>query len=187
MVQTPIQAPPQKITLATFLERPETKPASEYVQGEVTQKPMPQGEHSTLQGEFLFFLKVLFKSTGGLMAYPELRCTFGGRSIVPDITVFLANRVPRTIEGRVENVFSIAPDWTVEILSPDQSTTRVTKNILHCLEHGTQMGWLIDPAEETVFVYRPGMGVDCFDTPEQRLIAPEFVEDFSLSIGELFS
>lgn len=185
MVQTPIQAPP--MTLATFLERPETKPASEYVQGEVTQKPMPQGEHSTLQGEFLFFLKVLFKSTGGLIAYPELRCTFGGRSIVPDITVFLANRVPRTIEGRVENVFSIAPDWTIEILSPDQSTTRVTKNILHCLEHGAQMGWLIDPAEETVFVYRPGMAVDCFDTPEQQLIAPEFVEDFSLSIGELFS
>jgi Uma2 family endonuclease len=187
MVQTPIQAPPQKMTLASFLELPETKPASEYAHGEVTQKPMPQGEHSTLQGEFLFFLKGLFKSTGGSMAYPELRCTFGGRSIVPDIAVFLASRVPRTIDGRVKNVFSIQPDWTIEILSPDQSTTKVTKNILHCLEHGAQMGWLIDPAEETVFVYRPGMPIDCFDAPEQELIAPEFVTDFSLSIGELFS
>jgi Uma2 family endonuclease len=191
MVQTPSQAPPQTITLASFLELPETKPASEYAHGEITQKPMPQGEHSTLQGEFLFFLKLLFRMTGGAMAYPELRCTFGGRSIVPDIAVFLENRVPRTIDGRVGNVFSIAPDWTIEILSPDQSTTdqsttKVTKNILHCLEHGAQMGWLIDPAEETVFVYRPGMAVDCFDAPEEQLVAPGFVKDFSLSIGELF-
>ena len=47
----------------------------------------------------------------------------------------------------------IAQDWTIEILSPDQSQTKVTKNILHCLKYGTQMGWLIDPEEKSVFVY----------------------------------
>lgn len=102
------------------------------------------------------------------MAYPELRCSFGDRSIVPDIAVFLANRVSRTADGRVENTFSIAPDWTIEILSPGQSTTKVVKNILHCLNQGTQMGWLINLAEQTVFIYCPLQPVLCFDLPEQR-------------------
>ena len=33
----------------------------------------------------------------------------------------------------------------LKILSPDQSQTKVTKNILHYLQHGTEVGWLIDP------------------------------------------
>jgi len=32
---------------------------------------------------------------------------------------------------------------------------RVTRNILHSLRHGEQMGWLIDPDERVVLVYRP--------------------------------
>jgi Uma2 family endonuclease len=28
---------------------PETKPASEFIDGDIIQKPMPQGKHSTLQ------------------------------------------------------------------------------------------------------------------------------------------
>ena len=116
---------------------------------------MPQGEHSTLQRELVISLTLLFRRSRSTMAYPELRCSFGDRSIVPDIAVFLANRVSRTADGRVENTFSIAPDWTIEILSPGQSTTKVVKNMLHCLNQGTQMGWLIDPAEQTVFIYCP--------------------------------
>jgi Uma2 family endonuclease len=41
MVQTPIKT----ITLEEFLKLPETEPASEYIDGEIVQKPMPQGEH----------------------------------------------------------------------------------------------------------------------------------------------
>jgi Uncharacterized protein conserved in cyanobacteria len=59
------------------------------------------------------------------------------------------------ISNLKSTVFAIAPDWTIEIISPDQSQTKVTKNILHCLKHGTQMGWLIAPEEPSVFVDRP--------------------------------
>jgi len=29
----------------------------------------------------------------------------------------------------------------------------VTGNILHCLKHGSQLGWLIDPSERSIFIY----------------------------------
>ncbi|MEA5471725.1 Uma2 family endonuclease [Spirulina sp. 06S082] len=35
--------------LEQFLTLPETKPASEYIEGEIVQKPMPKGKHSRLQ------------------------------------------------------------------------------------------------------------------------------------------
>ncbi|NET50482.1 MAG: Uma2 family endonuclease, partial [Merismopedia sp. SIO2A8] len=35
----------KKLTLSEFLNLPETKPASEYIDGQIIKKPMPQGEH----------------------------------------------------------------------------------------------------------------------------------------------
>jgi Uma2 family endonuclease len=42
-------------------------------------------------------------------AFPELRCVFGDRAIVPDVTVFTWERIPRKENGGVANVFAIAP------------------------------------------------------------------------------
>ncbi len=85
------------------------------------------------------------------------------------------------------NVFLTAPDWTIEILSPEQSQTKVIKNMLHCLEHGTQMGWLIDPTEQAVFVYWPNQPPTFYDQPTQKLPVSEFAKDFNLTVASLFS
>ncbi len=117
---------------------------------------------------------------------PNSAARFAG-STVPDIAVFLWQRIPRQENGRVANVFAIAPDWTIEILSPDQSQTKVIKNILHCLAHGTQMGWLIDPEDQSVFVYLPDQRTSVYDEPDARLPVPEFAKDFNLTVEGLFS
>jgi Uma2 family endonuclease len=182
-----VQAPKTLISLAEFLQYPETKPASEYISGEVIPKPLPQGEHSALQGEIVPAINRIFRSQKIARAFPELRCTFGARSIVPDVAVFAWEQIPRQPTGEVANVFLIPPTWVIEILSPDQSQTKVTKNILHCLAHGTQMGWLIDPVERTVFIYLPNQPVLVCDRPEQQLPTPDFARALQLTVGELFS
>jgi len=48
-----VQIPERAIALEEFLALPETKPASEYINGQVIQKPMPQGKHSKLQGKLV--------------------------------------------------------------------------------------------------------------------------------------
>jgi len=138
-----VQVPEKTVTLEEFLKLPETKPASEYIDGQIIQKPMPQGKHSIIQGESVTAINAVVKKQRIAHAFPELRCTFGGRSIVPDVSVFAWNRIPVDETGDIANVFPICPDWTIEILSPDQRPTKVTGNILHCLNHGCQMGWLI--------------------------------------------
>ena len=111
---------------------------------------------------------------------------YGGQYIVPDITVFVWHRIPCDEDGEVANAFPLAPDWTIEILSPHQSQTKVTKDILHCLNYGTQMGWLVDPAEKTVFVYRPHPEIAGFDRPEALLPVPSFASELQLTVADLF-
>src|SRR6476620_1826689 len=145
--------PTKTLTLSEFLKLPETEPASEYINGQIIQKPMTQGKHSRIQCELVPAINVAVKNQKIGLAFPELRCTFGGRSIVPDVTVFTWERIPLDENRDVANVFETYPDWTIEILSPGQSQTKVTGNILHCLKNGTKMGWPIDPMVRSILIY----------------------------------
>ncbi len=182
-----IQVFTKPTTLEEFLQISETKPASEYIDGQIILKPMPQGEHSALQTELATAINAATRSKQIARAFTELRCTFGNRSIVPDISVFTWERIPRKENGGVANIFAASPDWTIEILSPDPSQTKVTKNILHCLNYTTQMGWLVDPQEQSVFVYLSDKPTTVFERLDARLPVPEFAQDFELTVGELFN
>lgn len=146
---------PQPLTLEQFLQLPyvEDSPAWEFIQGEAIQKPMPGGKHSRLQSRLGGAINA---TDSPYEALPELRCTVGGRSIVPDLAVLAKNQIPVDTKGEIISTgINVAPDWVIEILSPDQSQMKVTRNILHSLRHGGKMGWLIDPDERVVLVYRP--------------------------------
>lgn len=180
-----VQAPKKTLTLEEFLRLPETKPASEYINGQIIQKSMPQGKHSKLQGRLVTAINQVVEERQIALAFPELRCTFGGRSIVPDVVVFAWERIPLDDSGEVANVFSAHPDWTIEILSPDQSQTKVTGKILHCLKHGSRLGWLIDPDERSVLVYPPGQQPELLQEPGDVLPVPDLVA-LQLTVGDLF-
>lgn len=175
----------QPQTLEEFLKLPETKPASEFINGEIIQKPMPQGEHSLLQGELCQAINQVAKPQKIAIAFPELRCTFGGDAIVPDVTVFRWQRIPLRSSGRIANRFEIHPDWSIEILSPDQSQTKVLGKLLHCSQHGTELGWLIDPEEESILAVFPEQRVQLFRGNVQLPILSEI--ELELTVEQVFS
>jgi Uma2 family endonuclease len=94
---------------------------------------MPKGKHSAIQTFLASAINQVGIPKKSVRAFTELRCTFGGRSLVPDITVFSWQKIPLDTNGEIENTFEIAPDWTIEILSPEQSPSRVIDKILFCL------------------------------------------------------
>jgi len=178
------------ITLDRFLTQPETKPASEYINGSIYQKPMPQGQHSRLQLKFCNTVNAVTEDKQIALALPELRCTFGGKSIVPDVAVFRWERLPINAEGEIENVFSIYPDWVIEILSPEQAPMRVISNILHCLKHGTEMGWLLFPKERSLLIFqrdRQPIEINSEINSAQKLLVPNFLEtELNLTVDQVF-
>ncbi|MGB3291694.1 MAG: Uma2 family endonuclease [Phormidesmis sp.] len=180
-----VQTPTRPLTLEAFLQQPDTKPASEYIDGQIIQKPMPKTEHSVIQGDLTTAINAAIKGSRAGRAFPELRCTFANRSIIPDITVLPWAAIPRKEDGKVGGELFAAPDWMIEILSPGQNQTKVVKKILHALAHGTQLGWLVDPAEECVFGYTPDLRSPLYEEPDAVLPVPAFSTDFQLTVGEL--
>ena len=109
------------------------------------------------------------------------------------MAIFTWKRIPTNGNGAIANTFAAHPDWAIEILSPDQSVTRVITNILHCLNHGAQMGWLIDPAEQLVLVYIPKQQLRSFDVKSDRDVAlqenclpvPTFAAELQLTVEQV--
>jgi Uma2 family endonuclease len=62
---------------------------------------------------------------------------------------------PHQSEGEPEDQFTEAPDWSIEILSPDQKANRVIDNLLHCIKYGCKLGWMIDPDDYSILIFTP--------------------------------
>ena len=183
MISNPTQ--PQ-LSLEAFLELPETKPAQEYIDGKIYIKPMPKGKHSAIQTFLAPAINQAAIPQKIARAFTELRCTFGGRSIVPDLSVFAWDKIPVNEEGEIEDTFTIPPDWTIEILSPEQSSIRVINNILFCLDHGTELGWLIDPNERLVMSFLPQQQPKTYQG-EEVLPTVSILPELQLSVDTIFS
>jgi Uma2 family endonuclease len=142
-MQSPIATSP----LDTFLRQSniEGSPAWEFINGQAQQKPMPTLFHSRLQRNLVGFIN---QHTQAYEAIQELRCIVPPLSPVPDIVVVRSDRLSDE-DGPLQG----APDWLIEIRSPDQSTLDLQSKILHCLSNGTQLAWLIDIHKQQVWVW----------------------------------
>lgn len=136
-----------KIPLAEFLSQPniEASPAWELINGQALEKPMPTLFHSRLQRNLVNYIN---HHTELFEAVQELRCIVPPYSPVPDISVIACDRLDDK-DGPLKG----APDWLIEIRSPDQSTLDLQNKILHCLCNGTQLAWLIDIARQQIWVW----------------------------------
>jgi Uma2 family endonuclease len=175
-------------TLEAFLARPDLdrKPYLEFIDGHVEGKMSPQSDHCHLQGELRDALMQFARPRRLGLAFVELRGSFGGRSIVPDLVFLSWDRVPRDATGRLGGILTEAPDLHVEVLSPDQSRREVRDRLAHSTAHGARLGWLLDPERESVEVFRPGAAPETL--PADGVLAGEPVlPGFALPVAELWA
>lgn len=154
MTIAPIQEKP--LTLEEFLQQDyiDESPAYEYINHQIVRKPMPKTHHSRIQLKLASLIESALEKDGKALTFTELRCNFSQRSIVPDIVIVDADKIPLREDGELDNnAIFFAPLWAIEILSPNQNPTKVIDNILFCLERGTQLGWLIDTEEKMIMVF----------------------------------
>ena len=145
---------------------------------------MPKTRHSRLQGKLTSTINHVVEEQQIAYAFPELRCTFAGRSIVPDIAVLCWNRIEFDDDGEPIDDVLLAPDWRIEILSPEQSSNRVTGNILHCLRHSSQLGWLLDPSDR-VLIFLPNRQPELFQGNELLTVLDGI--DLQLTAEQIFN
>jgi len=59
----------------------------------------------------------------------------------------------------------LCPDFVVELRSPSDPLRSLQSKMEEYVGNGARLGWLIDPVEEKVHIYRPGAEVEVLDKP----------------------
>jgi Uma2 family endonuclease len=70
-----------------------------------------------------------------------------------------------TTEQRKLGFAPICPDFVVELRSNSDSKEALRGKMREYLEQGARLGWMIDPFDGTVEIYRPGRTAEILDKP----------------------
>jgi Uma2 family endonuclease len=73
----------------------------------------------------------------------------------PDASWTLKNRVEQLGAKKRKAFWHLCPDFVIEIKSDSDRLKTLQKKMLEYVEQGAQLGWLINPENKTVEIYRP--------------------------------
>jgi len=86
----------------------------------------------------------------------------------PDTAWVLRERLTGLRPQQKQRFLPLCPDFVAELVSPSDSLPALQKKMQEYIDNGSRLGWLIDPENRHVYVYRP-------DTPVERLEDPATV------------
>lgn len=78
----------------------------------------------------------------------------------------------------------ICPDFVVELRSETDNLQILQEKMNEYIDNGTRLGWLIDPQQKKVYVYRPNTNVDELDNP-LSLSGEDILSGFVLDLQTL--
>jgi Uma2 family endonuclease len=96
----------------------------------------------------------------------------------PDAAWIRRERWETLTEQQQGGFAPICPDFVLELRSPDDRLSALQDKMVEYLENGARQGWLIDPKTRRIYVYRPGLPVECLQNPESISgdpVLPRFV------------
>jgi Uma2 family endonuclease len=108
-----------------------------------------------------------------------------GATRAPDASWTLHSRLNQLEPGQLRKFPSICPDFVIEILSPSDRLPKLREKMEEYLANGVRLGWLIDPDERKVYVYRPGKKVQVRTDVRQISASPE-LPGFVLKLAEIW-
>jgi Uma2 family endonuclease len=77
----------------------------------------------------------------------------------PDASWTLKSRVAQLGDKKKKSFWRLCPDFVIEVKSANDRLKSLQKKMLEYLEQGAQLGWLIDPENKIVEIYRPNAEV----------------------------
>jgi Uma2 family endonuclease len=174
------------VTLDEFLAMPDTRPPSEYWNGEVVQKPFRGYREGRLVARLGADVYGHLLESGEGLAVLHVTCVDRDYdcACLPDISVILRAHIPRP-EARNLPLFH-RPDIAIYLQHGDNSAARRTKWQAVARHGGIPLAWFIDPDTETVTVYRSGSQPQVHRPPD-ILDALPVLRDFKLDLAALFA
>ena len=104
----------------------------------------------------------------------------------PDASWIRKERLAPLSEEQRAGFAPLCPDFVVELRSPTDRLSNLHEKMQEYLDNGAQLGWLIDPFEKRVSIYRPSQPVETLENPASVNGEP-VLPGFVLRVRELWS
>ena len=151
-------------------------------QKELVIMPPTGSESGWRSGEIFFALTVWAKKEGsGLSFDSSTGFTLPNGAIRSPDASWVRREQWRALTPEQRAGFApLSPYFVVELRSPSDQLAPLQDKMQEYTDNGVQLGWLIDPIEKRVHIYRPGQPVESKDNPATLSgdpVLPAFVLD----------
>ena len=175
-----------KTSLREDMAMPEEKPYRELFDGEVLEKCMGFWRQQMLITEVMLLLGQFTQERGLRSALPYLSCADSTNEwvLIPALSYASRERMPwKTIDAPYP--IPVLAEFVVEVLGEGEDAGRFLQRIVHYLNFGVELLWVIDPDLESVTVWRPNSAPEVHESPAKLSAAP-VLADFELDLTQLF-
>ncbi len=108
-----------------------------------------------------------------------------GANRSPDASFITLEKWHNLTLKQQEKFLPLAPDFLIELKSPSDKLTNIQKKKVEYIDNGVKLGWLINPDQKEVEIYRQGKEKEVLNNP-QILSGEEILPEFSLDLTEIW-
>ena len=152
--------------------------------GELIVNPPTGGNTGYRNSKIIYFLVRWIEEQGGNGRAFDSSTGFllpNGANRSPDAAWVSQKRWDALTSEQQEGFIPLCPDFVVELRSKSDALKDLRSKMEEYRSNGAKLGWLIDPKNKRVEIYRPGQVVEILENPS-RLSAEKVLLGFSLSL-----
>ncbi|HTG17961.1 MAG TPA: Uma2 family endonuclease [Blastocatellia bacterium] len=156
-------------------------------EGDIIVMPPTGGETGTRNTSITGQLYVWTKQDGTGAAFDSSTgfSLSNGSDRSPDAAWISHARLAQLTAEQKKKFIPLCPEFVIELRSQSDDLAELQAKMEEYIANGARLGWLIDPEERRVFVYRPGAAVEELKNVTQVSGEPELA-GFTLDLREIW-
>lgn len=103
----------------------------------------------------------------------------------PDVSWMSKERWEKVSTAERRKFSRVVPEFVIELRSPTDSLIATQEKMEEYIENGVSLGWLIDPINETVHIYRENGEVEILKNAE-KVSGENVLPGFELNVREIW-
>ena len=149
--------------------------------------PPTKGDTGAKELDIAIDLGIWARADGSGVAFgPTAGFTMPNNAIrSPDASWVLRSRLAALSDDDKNRFIPICPDFVVELRSATDRLSVLKAKMEEYIANGALLGWLIDPINRRVYVYRPNAQVEVLDAPDTLSAEPELA-GFALNMTPIW-
>lgn len=103
----------------------------------------------------------------------------------PDVSWMTKEKYNSLSKNEKQTFAKIVPDFVIELRSPTDNLKPIQNKMKEYIENGVKLGWLIDPNEKKVHIYRGNEEVEILDNPK-TISGENVLQGFALNVSQIW-